>query len=217
MKKSLLLFILSLQILCLYAQMPKCGSKICHSQDNGREWRNKFTNLNFTCATLSPDGMPDLKSNYGGALTVGRTYYLHAPIANFLRFGIDATWLDLSYTNYCMEHITYWDTRKYQYHQGEFSMHVGPSITIEPLKCLALHAYFQYAPSFAGLYNGDNETFYGNYATLWVAGGNISYGPVGIGVESRFGSIKYKTFGDSDSENINVKLSGFRAYITFKY
>lgn len=204
MKKVLLLFLLSLHIVGI------------HAQDN-KEWRKKFINLSFTNAKMSQDDMQDLKSNYGAAFTVGKTFYLHKPIANMLRFGIDATWFDLNYTNYDIEHITYWETNKYQYHQGEVSMHVGPSLTFEPIKKLAVHAYFQYAPTFAVLYTGDDKTFYGNYASLWVAGGNISYGVIGLGIESRFGSTLYKPFGSSDKDNIKSNLSGFRTYLTFKF
>ena len=173
--------------------------------------------MSFTNATISQDNVQDLKSNYGAAFTVGRTYFLHKPIGDMLRFGIDATWFDINYSNYEIEHITYWETDKYQYHQGEISLHVGPSVTFEPIKKLAIHAYFQYAPTFAMLYTGDSETYYGNYASLWVAGGNVSYKAIGLGVESRFGTINYKSIGSSDSEDIDSSLSGFRVFINFKF
>lgn len=187
------------------------------AQETGKEWRKKFINLSFTNATISQDYVQDLKSNYGAAFTVGRTFFLHKPIGDMLRFGIDATWFDINYTNYDIEHITFWETNKYQYHQGEVSMHIGPSISFEPIKKFAVHAYFQYAPTFATIYTGDNETFYGNYASLWVVGGNVSYGVVGLGIESRFGDTNYKPIGSSDSENRKSSLSGFRAYLTFKF
>lgn len=193
-------------------------SSICsNAQESNKEWRKKFIDLSFTNATLSQDNVKDLKSNYGAAFTVGRTFFLHKPIGDMLRFGIDVTWFDINYTNYDIEHITYLDSNKYQYHQGEVSMHVGPSITFEPIKKLSVHAYFQYAPTFATIYTGDNETFYGNYASLWGVGGNVSYGVVGLGIESRFGDTNYKPIGSSDSENIKSSLSGFRAYLTFKF
>jgi len=217
MKKTLLLiFLLSIQIPSIYAQESKNKEGGPYSQEN-REWRKKYINLSFTNAKMSQDGIQDLKSNYGVAFTVGRTFYLHKPIAQILRFGIDATWFDLNYTNYNIEHITFWGTNKYQFHQGEISMHVGPSISFEPIKKFAVHAYIQYAPTFAALYTGDSKTFYGNYASLWVAGGNISFGVIGLGIESRFGKTDYKPFGGSESENINSSLSGFRAYLSLKF
>lgn len=193
------------------------SSVYSYAQETYKEWRKKYINLSFTNATMSQDNVQDLKSNYGLAFTVGKTYFLHKPIGDMLRFGIDATWFDINYTNYAIEHITYLDQQKYQLHQGEVSVHVGPSITFEPIKKLAVHAYFQYAPTFATLYNGQNETFYGNYASLWIAGGNVSYGVIGLGIESRFGKTNYKTFGSSETEDFNSSLSGFRAYLTFKF
>lgn len=205
MKKIILLAVLIVSSVCSYAQ------------ETDKEWRKKFINLSFTNATMSQDNVQDLKSNYGAAFTVGRTYLLHKPIGDMLRFGIDATWFDINYTNYDIEHITYWETNKYQYHQAEISMHVGPSVTFEPINKLAIQAYFRYAPTFATLYTGNDKTFYGNYATLWVAGGSISYGVIGLGIESRFGNTNYKPLGSSDSESIKSSLSGLRAYLTFKF
>ena len=187
------------------------------AQETDKEWRKKFINLSFANATMSQDNVQDLKSNYGAAFTIGKTYFLHKPIGNMFRLGIDMTWFDINYANYDIKHITYWYTYIYQYHQGEVSMHIGPSITFEPFKRFTLHAYFQYAPTFATLYTSDSKTFYGNYASLWVTGGNISYGVVGLGIESRFGKTNYKPLGSSDSDNINSSLSGFRIYLTFKF
>ena len=45
----------------------------------------------------------------------------------------------------------------------------------------------------------------------------ISYGVIGLGTESRFGNTNYKPLGSSDSESIKSSLSGFRAYLTFKF
>lgn len=111
-----------------------CINSFAH--ETNKEWREKFINLSFSKATLSQDNVRNLKSNYGAGFSVGRTYFLHKPICNMLRFGIDTTWLDINYTNYNIEHITFWETNKYQHHQGEVSMHIGPSITLEPFKGL---------------------------------------------------------------------------------
>lgn len=205
MKKIISIVILIVSYVCSYAQ------------ETDKEWRKKFINLSFTATTMSQDNVQDLKSNYGLAFNVGRTYFLHKPIGDMLLFGIDATWVDINYTNYDIEHITYWETTKYQYHQAEFSVHVGPSVTFEPTKKLKIQAYYRYAPTFATLYTGNDKTFYGNYATLWVAGGSISYGVIGLGIESRSGNTKYKPLDSSDSVDINSSLSGMRAYLTFKF
>ncbi|MDR1201177.1 MAG: hypothetical protein LBL58_06030 [Tannerellaceae bacterium] len=192
------------------------------AQEDGKETklRKKYINLSFTNMKMTQDDFPELKSNYGVAFSVGRTFYLHKePIANMIRFGIDATWFDMNYTNYKIEYITNLDTEKYEYYQGEISMHIGPSITINPVDKLDIHGYFRYAPTFSGLYTDD--AFYGNYASFFVGGGSISYGVIGLGIESQFGNCDYKEFvsnnDDEVSSKLKMKLSGWRAYLTFKF
>ena len=51
-----------------------------------------------------------------------------------LKFGIDATWFDLAYTNYDVQHITYWETNNFQIHEVEAGMQIGPSLTLNPPK-----------------------------------------------------------------------------------
>ena len=146
---------------------------VCFAQSDDNRLRKKYINLGFINTTMSQGGQPDLKSNYGASFTVGRTFYLHKkPIAGFLRFGIDATWFDINYTNYDIKRIGYWGSEEYQYHQGEISMHVGPSITLTPVKQFNINGYFRYAPSFSAMYM--NDTFYGNYATFFVGRAYIS-------------------------------------------
>ena len=193
---------------------------VCFAQSDDDRWRKKYINLGFINTTMSQDEMPDLKSNYGASFTVGRTFYLHKPISDFLRFGIDATWFDLNYTNYQIKHITRWETDSYQYHQGEVSMHIGPSITIRPIGKLNIHGYFRYAPSFSALYADDS--FYGNYATFFVGGGSISYGAIGLGFETRFGDCKYKELAADSDEDVSspinkTKYNGWKAYLTFRF
>lgn len=188
-------------------------------EEKRQKWEHNYISLGFLNSNLSQNDFPKLKSNYGVSFNIGRTYYLHKPIAGLLRFGIDVTWCDLNYTNYRIKHITYWGTNKYQYHQGEFSMHIGPSITIRPIGALNVHGYFRYAPSFSALYA--NDTFYGNYATFFVGGAAISYGIVGVGIEARFGNCRYKELGsDSEVKNPSFKKTkhiGWNAYITFRF
>ena len=159
--------------------------------------------------------------NYGASFTVGKTFYLHKPIGEILRFGIDATWVHLNYTNYKVKHITYWGTDNYQYDQIEVAMHVGPSITVKPADKLYIHGYFRYAPSVSVL--SAYETLYGNYATFFVGGASISYGVIGLGMECRFGDCKCNEFGDStedgaESSSVNkTKYNGWKAYLTFRF
>ena len=207
---------ISLFILLLFISVAGYSQ---NGDDTGKV-RNKYINIGFAKSTMEQGNFPKLKSNYGMGFTVGKIFYLHKkPIANCLKFGIDATWLDINYTNYKIEHITYWGTDKYDYHQGEVSMHVGPSLTITPVKNLNIVVYIRYAPTFSGLYA--NDKFSGNYASMFVSGASLSYGVIGLGIESRFGNSKYNAFSfDKDSKDVDkvkTTFSGFRAFISFRF
>ena len=89
-------------------------------------WRPKYVNLSFVSQKLDFGEGEKLKSRFGAAFTTGRSYYLHKkPVAGMIRFGIDATWIDLSYANYSREE-TYDDgygteIEKLTAHQAEIS------------------------------------------------------------------------------------------------
>lgn len=192
---------------------------LCFAQKQDDKLRKKYVNFGYVNNTISQDVISDLESNYGGSFTVGRTFFLHKkPIGGFLRFGIDATWLDLNYTNYDIKHIADWSIEDDQCHQAEISMHVGPSITITPVRKFNINGYFRYAPSFSALYM--NDTIYGNYATFFVGGASISYGVFGLGIEKRFGDCEYKELWSDNDEAVGLsKIShdGWKAYITFRF
>ena len=211
------------------------------AESNRAIWkdRSKYFNLNYVNQKLSPDidgwdklGGGELKSDFGAAIVWGKTYYLHKkPVAGMIRFGIDATWIDLSYANYSREE-TYDDgygteIEKLTAHQAEIGMQVGPSVTVRPLRKLQAHLYFRFAPSFAGLYDGD--AFRGNYASFFVTGLSVSYGVIGLGIEKRWGKCRYKEFGGGEDEygdygyaeepydTPKLKTSGLRAYVNFRF
>lgn len=203
--------------------------------------RKKYLNLSYSMPSLSVENSPKVKSDYGFAFTTGRSYYLHRkPIVGLIRFGIDATWLDLSYGNYSadmgvnLDPVTggaisalYFD----KIHQAEIGMQVGPSVTVTPFRNLAIHVYFRYAPTFAMLFNtydtGNDESYLdisGGYASFFVAGGSVSWGAIGLGAEARWGSGKYKVFRAGlddeygiESSKSRIKTSGWRVYLNFRF
>ena len=200
--------------------------------------RNKFTNIGFSYSKLKQDGMPELKSDIGVNFTKGTTYFLHKPIAHRLRFGIDAVWTDINYSNY---KVTYIDPEYPEYpekttmHEVEIGLQVGPSVNFNIHRNSELHAYFRYAPSFSGFYNGDE--FQAGFGNFFVGGASVSWKFIGAGIEARFGSSKYKQYlslGDfgyddyedtyveeqeeeSGSDKVKTKFHGCRAYITFRF
>ena len=143
-----------------------CWSSMVSAQENNNRLRKKYRNLSFVKQEFEPAsyfGMDQtLKSNFGAAFTVGRTFYLHKkPIAGLIRFGLDATWFDLNYTNYKLEYR--WEDNYDEeeepetsnFHQAEIGMQVGPSVTVNPVGKLNVNAYFRFAPSFSALYDDD--------------------------------------------------------------
>ena len=107
-------------------------TSVAASAQEPEAWRPKYVNLSFVSQKLDFGEGEKLKSRFGAAFTTGRSYYLHKkPVAGMIRFGIDATWIDLSYANYSREE-TYDDgygteIEKLTAHQAEIGMQVGPS------------------------------------------------------------------------------------------
>ena len=134
-----------------------------------------------------------------------------------MRFGIDVTWLDFSYTNYKIKHITNSGTNNYKLQQAEAGIHVGPSLTIRADDKLYIHAYFRYAPSYSAI-KTDSDS-YSNYATFFVGGSSITYGAAGIGIETRFGNCRYSGAERDECAFItdDVKYNGFKVYVNFRF
>lgn len=218
----LLLFILSVSVGHAQVEYGLIGTEsIEYNTETNKLYkpRKRYLNFGFINTTMLKDGMPELKSNYGASFTVGRTFFLHKkPIGGFLRLGIDATWLDVNYTNYKIKHITYWGTNRYEYHQGDLSVHIGPSITLTPTKKLYVHGYFRYVPTLTALYIDDTPYFGAD--AFFVYGGSISYGTVGVGFENRSRGCEY---GEVDFENkeympsFNSLYEGWKVYLTFRF
>ena len=189
----------------------------------GEDFRRKYRNFSWSSMSMSAsdfEGDEPVKSNFGVAFTSGRTYFLHAkPIAGMIKFGLDATWVDLNYDNYSYDsYVEGVGMESSAAHQIEYSLHVGPSIAINPVGKLNINAYFRYAPTFSALLStNDGFALSGNYATMFVTGGMVSWGVIGIGAEYRFGNCNYRNLvGDSTLVG-NLDKSGFRAFITLRF
>lgn len=192
--------------------------------------RKKYFHLSYSSTKLIPDGTGSdwgYRSKYGVSLTFGKSYYLHKnPIARMLYIGIDATWIDLTYTYYKynmgdlfggMDFGMDEEDMYIKDYQAEIAMQVGPSIHVYPVGKMHIEAYFRYAPTFSLLVEDGN--FGGNYATYFVSGGAVSYHCIGLGAEARFGSCKYKSFGGDgeDGTGGKTKLRGYRVYLSFRF
>lgn len=191
----------------------------------------RYLDLAFVHMNMTQQYNPKLKSDYGFSFIKGNTYYLHKPIAGFLRFGIDATWTDITYSNYKVNEIyTFYDeTESYSIHQVDVALGVGVSATANFFKRLQASAYFRYNPTFQMMMN--HSEFQGGFANMFTTGVNVTYARIGLGIEARFGKVKTKTYLDIDDidfdfedgihfgegRKLNTTLSGLRAYICVRF
>ncbi len=190
---------------------------VCHAQVfdfYDSEDKTHYSSIGYASSTLSQDGAPSLRSSYGISLNLGRTFRLHYyPIWNCLYFGVDVTALDLTYTNYRIKHITYWETDRYQYHQADISMHLGPSFSFCTYGPFSFNGYFRYAPSLSLLKKKEGMSI--GYGSFHVGGVSVAYGSLGLGFEVRLGKCRYNE--RNTGLKSNADCNGWRTYITIRF
>ena len=221
---------------------------------NERIWkkRAKYFNIGYiTNQTLTDkvDAEAEWKSV---SLTFGKTYYLHKkPLLNMIKFGIDATWFELSYAKYSEPDVfaeggSY--TRAYNdyssgyedyyeedfdlgIHQIDASMHVGPSVTVNPVGDLKVAAYFHYVPTYSMVVIDDS--FGHGYVSNFAFGASVAYKAISVGIEHRwakkatYNGLSFDEEGmDYDapdfedvieSDKWKMKSKSFRVFLSFRY
>lgn len=224
---------------------------------NERIWkkRAKYFNIGYiTNQTLTDkvDAEAERKSDFGVSLTFGKTYYLHKkPLLNMIKFGIDATWFELSYAKYSEPDVfaeggSY--TRAYNdyssgyedyyeedfdlgIHQIDASMHVGPSVTVNPVGDLKVAAYFHYVPTYSMVVIDDS--FGHGYVSNFAFGASVAYKAISVGIEHRwakkatYNGLSFDEEGmDYDapdfedvieSDKWKMKSKSFRVFLSFRY
>lgn len=207
--------------------------------------RKKYFYIGYMNQTLTHQDIPGLewKSDYGFSIGSGRTYYLHKkPLFKMLKFGLDATWFDISYAKYSQPEgweepsgsPEYEDeTEDLGIHQLEIGLHVGPSITLNPVDHLKVSGYFHFIPSASMIIMNDEANT--SYVSNFAVGGAISYKVISLGIESRWGKAKYNSFAvdeETDYEDIEgdlnmddvlvkgknkLKTKSLRFFLTFRF
>ena len=194
-----------------------------------RVWkRRRYVNFCYiTSQTLTNkdiDGV-EWKSKFGVALARGTTYYMHRkPIVGMIKIGLDWTQLDLTYVKYEDPSESdgsstsstqrfrplYFDSyESTDYDLGidlgmqqiEYAMHIGPSVTVNPVDYLKVAAYFHYVPTGTVALLDSKASF--AFANNFAFGMTVAYKVISLGFETRWGSGKYNSF---DSEELDVDI-----------
>ena len=185
-----------------------------------------FDNVKLTDESLGAE----YKSRFGFSMSKRRTYYVGPTFLNMFRFGIDATWMDLTYAqfekgkglggmtdglpdggNLDDSYEEFEDRVSLGKHLLSFNLGVGPSVKIAPftplnnkiLNKLKLTGYFHWLPGYqALLFTGDGvEVTHGALLRNFGIGVNLSFGRIGIGVEHRWGKSKMNNWQFEDEED----------------
>lgn len=161
--------------------------------------RKKYFFIGYMNQTLTHQDIPGLKwkSDFGFSVGTGSTFYLHKkPLFNMLKFGLDVTWIDMSYARYSEPEgwEESFDTTNSSEnednmdidlgtHQIDFGIHIGPSITVNPVSHLKVNAYFHFIPSGSVIILNDEAN--ASYVSNFAIGGAIAYKAISLGIESR--------------------------------
>ena len=117
-------------------------------------------------------------------------------------------------------------------HKIDYSLHVGPSISVNPWDHLIVAAYFHVMPTASGIL--ENDKFSYGFGCAMSAGVSVSYKAISVGAEGIWSTIKYKQASfdeeedeeDGDNENdvnlfntkdFKLKQSGPRFYIALRF
>ena len=166
-------------------------------------------------------------------------------------FGIDATWFELSYAKYSEPDVfaeTGSYTRAYNdyssdyddyyeedidlgIHQIDASMHVGPSVTVNPVGDLKVAAYFHYVPTYSMVVIDDS--FGHGYVSNFAFSASVAYKSNSVGIEHRWAKkatynglsfdeegMDYDApdFEDAiESDKWKMKPKSFRVFLSFRY
>ncbi len=203
------------------------------------------------------------KTDFAISITKGRTAYLHSkPLWGRVKFGIDYGFLNMSYAKLkpteaesstspfpstpnpgggfdeivsddpsgSIASLTGVDLGM---HKIDYSLHVGPSISVNPWKHLIIAAYFHAVPVASMLLIDD--TFSYGFGCAFSAGVSVSYKAISVGVEGVWSTIKYTQssfeeeegdYNDEyaedssnlfDTEKFKLKQSGPRFYVAFRF
>ncbi len=158
-------------------------------------------------------------ANNGLDFQLGSTFYIGPRIANMLRFGLDANWLDFSY----FKLKSHYFTNGTDYFLNAFE--VGPIISFSPVKYIAFDLYGRVVPSFSLMYyeapgttsSNTSYTYFG-YNTNGLIGASFRVAVFSVGFEYNFGKMAYTDTKDSEAtKGSKVFINNLRLLIGLKF
>jgi hypothetical protein len=192
-----------------------------------RIWRRRSSYFNLAYVsqntTTNIDELASMHSDWGAALSWGKTFYLHRrPVGRVLKFGLDWTWLDLNGACFNQPLTSIFDGAYDEtLYQLDAGMQLGPSITVNPVHHLKISTYFRVTPSYSAVYAVENELFMGRYATYYNVGATVAWRVLSLGVEYRTGKATYDDLGELSEWmpglEIDVDTSSWRFYLGFRF
>lgn len=190
--------------------------KLDIEKKNEQVWRrnNKYFNLGYALYTLDNRDLGNRwKSDFAFMLNSGRTFYLHRrPIGGMVKFGIDVTYLEVSYAKYSSgTRLSFDPDSEIQpdinlgTHQIDLSVQAGLSVAVNPIDRLKISAHCRFAPAASMVIIEDefNVAFvpYVNF------GGHIAWRFISVGVEGMIGTGRYS--GASVNDDLDIESDGF--------
>lgn len=181
----------------------------------------RFTKISYNFSSTGDGINPVDKSTFSISLAKGTSYMFPSkPIAGILKFGVDVTWFDLTFSKYKKRNLgangwlvpdvgqgssDYEDWEKYA-DLGRMSLNVGvfgigARASVAPFSAfdnqarfLRASLYFHYQPTCSAYLVSEDDEAEGSYAYLGMYrfGGCIHYRRVALGVEGYWGKSKFE-------------------------
>lgn len=193
--------------------------------------RSKSFRFAYVNSDWTPKGCGAFTSNYGFSITNSNTYFVHKqPIAGMIKFGIEATWFDITYVNYkanpdWSEFMKGDDTgNKFPIgddelndpnlgsHQIDTGLGIGLSANIAPFsrfdnsaRHLRAKIYGNFLPSFSMMLISEPDDTRFNYAFVpyLTCGLQVQWKLISFFVEGRWGSANYKIGGLNEDNDLD--------------
>jgi hypothetical protein len=177
--------------------------------------------------TSTSTGNIDVKSGYN--LQIGTQYYIGPVIARHLRFGLDLSWIDFSYSKLDVSNG----------HSALISaIGVGPLISYAPFQQFALSTYVKAVPTYAvsvdeeqvdypskatNLYPKAETVGRGGFCVAGLWGIEARYSLIDLGFELKWGKANHlgelgtNVEGDIDNSISSYKINNARFFIGVRF